>query len=209
MHPENKNIIDNTVAAFSELDYASKLKAYNRLFSLGYIPGIENKFNLISLVALTTSKMREKNPKIMPLDILMKITGQEKDDTGFYQFFLRARGDKAGGAYPSIGIFVDKRFDFSTAGRLVSSTWHRTTLGIPIYLEKGSRQIALRFLNDFSVKEGIDRNLFLDSFEFTKIESKFTNNLLGLEVALLNNIHGKTVRDELGLQGRSKWNKEK
>jgi hypothetical protein len=129
-------------------------------------------------------------------------------DTGFYQFFLRARGDKAGGAYPSIGIFVDKRFDFSTAGRLVSSTWHRTTLGIPIYLEKGSRQIALRFLNDFSVKEGIDRNLFLDSFEFTKIESKFTNNLLGLEVALLNNIHGKTVRDELSLQGRSKWNKE-
>lgn len=82
----DKNIIDNTVAAFSELDYASKLKAYNRLFSLGYIPGIENKFNLISLVALTTSKMREKNPKIMPLDILMKITGQEKDDTGFYQF---------------------------------------------------------------------------------------------------------------------------
>lgn len=82
----DKNTIDNIVTAFAELDYTSKLKVYNRLFSLGYIPEIENKFNLISLVALTTSKMREKNPKIMPLDILMKITGQEKDNSGFYQF---------------------------------------------------------------------------------------------------------------------------
>lgn len=129
-------------------------------------------------------------------------------ETGHYQFYTRARGDKAGGAYPSVGIFVDKRFDFSTSGRLISSSWHRVSLGIPIYLEKGTRQIALRFLNDFSVKEGIDRNLFLDAFEFTKIDSKHTNTLLGLEVALLNNIHGKTVRDELSLQGRSKWNKE-
>lgn len=129
-------------------------------------------------------------------------------EAGHYQFFLRARGDKACGAYPSVGIFVDKRFDFSTSGRLVSLTWHRVSLGIPVYLEKGTRQIALRFLNDFSVKEGIDRNLFLDAFEFTKIEPKYTNSLLGLEVALLNNIHGKVVRDELSLQGRSKWNKE-
>ena len=132
----------------------------------------------------------------------------ETTETGYYQYFIRARGDKAGGAYPSIGIFLDKKFDFLTAGRLVSSSWHRVALGIPIYMEKGTHQIALRFINDFSTKNSIDRNLFLDQFELVKIDPKFTNSLLGLEVALLNNIHGNIVRDELGLQGRLKWDKE-
>lgn len=132
----------------------------------------------------------------------------EVAESGYYQFLLRARGDRAGGAYPSVGIFLDKKFDFLTAGRLVSYSWHRTTLGIPIYIEKGNHQIALRFLNDFWAKDGVDRNLFLDQFEMVKIDSQYTNSLIGLEVALLNNIHGSIVRDELGLQGRSKWNKE-
>lgn len=132
----------------------------------------------------------------------------EISETGYYQFFIRARGDKAGGAYPSIGIFMDKKFDFLTAGRLTSFSWHRVALGIPIYIEKGTHQFALRFLNDFWAKDGIDRNLYLDQVEMIKIEPQYTNTLVGLEVALLNNIHGNIVRDELSLQGRTKWDKE-
>lgn len=132
----------------------------------------------------------------------------EIPESGYYQMMVRARGDKAGGAYPSIGVFIDKNFNFLTAGRLASYSWHRVTLGVPIYIEKGSHQLALRFLNDFTAKDGIDRNLFLDQFEMLKISSLYTNTLADLEVALLNNIHGNIVRDELSLQGRCKWDKD-
>lgn len=80
------NITDEMLNSLEQLDYSSKAKIYSRLFSFGYIAEMQNKFNLISLVALTTKKMKEKNPNITALDILKKITGQQADDSGFYQF---------------------------------------------------------------------------------------------------------------------------
>lgn len=80
------NITDEILNSLEQLDYSAKAKIYNRLFSFGYIVEMQNKFNLISLVALTTKKMKEKNPNITALDILKKITGQQTDDSGFYQF---------------------------------------------------------------------------------------------------------------------------
>jgi len=69
------------------LSYTDKLLAYNHVFTLGqFSQNIEDKFTLISLMAFLTKKMRERDPDITPLTILMKLTDQEADDSGFYQF---------------------------------------------------------------------------------------------------------------------------
>ena len=80
------SITDETLTYLDNLDYLSKERIYKRLFSFGNIPGLDNKIQLISLLALTSNKIKQKNPKITSLDILMKITHQDKDDSGFYQF---------------------------------------------------------------------------------------------------------------------------
>lgn len=82
----NNDTINDTLLVLDNLDYSSKEKIYNRIFSFGNIPSMQNRFQLISLVAFTTKKLKEKNPNITCLDILMKITSQEKDNSGFYQF---------------------------------------------------------------------------------------------------------------------------
>lgn len=71
---------------FENLEYNDKLKLYNHIFSFGSLPSFKDKLMLISLVALVTKQIRLKTPDVNPLEILMKITSQKKDDSQFYQF---------------------------------------------------------------------------------------------------------------------------
>lgn len=78
------NMID--IKNFENLEYDDKLKLYNRIFSFGFLPSFKDKLMLISLVALVTKQIRLKTPDVNPLEILMKITSQKRDDSQFYQF---------------------------------------------------------------------------------------------------------------------------
>lgn len=84
----NKDKREEVVIAFDTLDYHDKVYAYQKIFSLGSFVSCEmnDKLVLFSLLALVTSKMREKDSQITPLKILMKLTNQIKDNSAFYQF---------------------------------------------------------------------------------------------------------------------------
>ena len=90
---------------------------------------------------------------------------------GRYQALVRARGDFAVGAFPSIGFGLDAPADYRTAGRLVDTGWHRVPIGVPIEIEEGETTCVLRFLNDESLSGTIDRNLYLDRFELLRIDA--------------------------------------
>ena len=79
---------DDLIIQFTKLDYFDKYRAYQKTFSLGNLASndMNEKLVLISLVALVTSKMREKDSQTTPLKILMQITGQIQDNSYFYQF---------------------------------------------------------------------------------------------------------------------------
>ena len=69
------------------MNYLNRKKISSHLISLGTFSSInvEDKLMLISLVSLVYIKLKEKNRKITPLDVLLKITKQEPDNSGFYQ----------------------------------------------------------------------------------------------------------------------------
>lgn len=83
---ENKTI--DISIKIDNLDYTDKKEVYQKSFSIGNINSqdMNDKLVLISLVSLSYQKMKEKDPSITPLKILMKITGQAKDNSSFYQF---------------------------------------------------------------------------------------------------------------------------
>jgi len=85
---ENRESINNIVDSINRLSYDDKKSVYYSIFSLGNLNSEElnEKLILISLLALTTNKMKLKNPKITPLQVLMSITNQKKDDSAYYQF---------------------------------------------------------------------------------------------------------------------------
>lgn len=70
------------------LSYEDKLYVFNKIFTFGNLDtdNLDDKLVLISLLALTTSKMRLKDPTITPLKILLSITKQINDGSAFYQF---------------------------------------------------------------------------------------------------------------------------
>lgn len=68
------------------LSYTDKLRLYQLNFSMGYLytEDLNDRLVLISLLALTYQKLHAKDKSITPLKILLKITGQEADDSAFY-----------------------------------------------------------------------------------------------------------------------------
>ena len=70
------------------LTFEERRKYYTTNFSLGTIGNlnsVNDKLILLSLLSLTYIKMKEKNPKITVLDILLNITKQKPDNSIFYQ----------------------------------------------------------------------------------------------------------------------------
>lgn len=84
----HRELVDDIHRTLNNLDYYDKHSVYQKVFSLGNLASddMNEKLVLISLVALVTQKMREKDPTNNPLKLLMQITGQIKDNSFFYQF---------------------------------------------------------------------------------------------------------------------------
>lgn len=80
MEEESIDTIEQAVQLISNLDYEKRKSVYSRLFGLGVFEGesLDSKLVLISLVAITWLKLKEKNPKIVPLEILEKVTSELK-----------------------------------------------------------------------------------------------------------------------------------
>lgn len=84
----DRDAINSAICTLDKMDYTDKLNVFNRVFSLGNLNTVElnEKLVLISLVALVNQKMKDKDITTTPLKVLMKITGQIKDNSSFYQF---------------------------------------------------------------------------------------------------------------------------
>src|SRR5690606_36077915 len=80
------------------------------------------------------------------------------DKAGWYQVMLRAGGTYAGGAFPTVNLLVDESFEPVTNAPLLTSGWHRFTLGVPIFLRPGEHTLTPFFANDFYVPNLVDRN---------------------------------------------------
>lgn len=80
--------VANITLQIDALEYSDKKEVYQKIFSLGNLESsdMNDRLILISLLGLTYQKMKEKDSMITPLAILMKITGQSKDGSYFYQF---------------------------------------------------------------------------------------------------------------------------
>lgn len=78
--------IKELAAEIDSLSYQDKKEVYSKTFSTDYIGGekLDDKLILISLITLTYFKLREKNPKVTPIEILEKITKEPKG-THFYK----------------------------------------------------------------------------------------------------------------------------
>lgn len=78
--------VDRLSIEMNQLSYKEKLLLYKKVFSIGnFGDDLNETLILISLVALTTTKMREKNPEVTPLKVLMQITSTYDQTTGFFQ----------------------------------------------------------------------------------------------------------------------------
>jgi hypothetical protein len=78
-------------SAIKKLSYEERKDLYSQTFSVGLLSNsigkhsVNDKLILISLLSLTYIKMREKNPKITVLEILLNILKQKADNSCFYQ----------------------------------------------------------------------------------------------------------------------------
>lgn len=154
----------------------------------------------------------------------------EVKDAGQYQVMVRASGDAAAGALPSIGVVMGEGDRAVTASRLVDYRWHRVPVGRPVPLKAGSHVLSVRFLNDFSAPDYADRNLYLDSYEVVRvggdapaqpgdamamapamaggamsIMSGGNDDAGDLRVAFLRPMHGKPLRGDLLIEGTTWW----
>jgi hypothetical protein len=93
----------------------------------------------------------------------------EVEEPGTYQVLLVARGTRAQGALPTVGIVVDDEPQSTTNVRVLDTTWHRIAAGIPFALEPGTHVITPFFANDFFVPRLADRNLHLDRIEIARV----------------------------------------
>ena len=95
----------------------------------------------------------------------------EVAEPGLYQLMMRVRGDFAGGAFPSIALFVNNEEESRTGAQLVTSGWQRIPVGRPVRLEAGTQHLTPYFSNDFFAPQLCDRNLFLDRYELARVPS--------------------------------------
>ena len=88
---------------------------------------------------------------------------------GVYQMVVRARGDRAAGALPAVGVIVDRAQQPIVAANLIDEGWRRVAVGGAFELAPGDHVLTIRFLNDFYAANRADRNLYLDRYELLRI----------------------------------------
>lgn len=78
--------VDSAIKLIHSLDYHDKLEVYTKCFGSNVFGDeMNNRLILMSLLSLTYNKMKEKNPEITPLKILMQLTNTSKSNGHFYQ----------------------------------------------------------------------------------------------------------------------------
>lgn len=78
--------VDKLSIEISNLEYKEKLLLFKRCFGISnFGPDLNDTLILISLVALVTSKMRDKDPEVTPLRVLIKITNIYDRTSAVYQ----------------------------------------------------------------------------------------------------------------------------
>ena len=87
---------------------------------------------------------------------------------GDYQLFIQARGDFAGGAFPSVALYRDASEMPVGMVRLAGTKYHRLPVGAPIHLDAGPQVLSVVFRNDFN-HGSEDRNLYLDRYEIARV----------------------------------------
>ncbi|MBV9127884.1 MAG: DUF1800 family protein, partial [Verrucomicrobia bacterium] len=105
---------------------------------------------------------------------------------GRYQLMLRAQGDQAVGALPSVALYLNDAEQPVTLARLVHAGWHRLPLGAPVKLDAGPAVLTVQFKNDFAHGKE-DRNLYLDRFELMRIDGSAEETGKPAGVVLINN----------------------
>ncbi len=108
------------------------------------------------------------------------------ETAGWYQLIVRAGGDAAGGALPSIAVYVDSQPP-ATAGRLAAESWHRAAIGVPFRLDAGDHVIVPFFSNDFYVPGKADRNLRLDVIELRRVFDRDLEPAAGESMTMMAN----------------------
>jgi len=109
-----KSKIDQISYLYETLDYTDKKDVFTKNFSFGIFNGnnMNDKLVLISLVSLTYIQMKKKKPTITPLEILIQITGNSKDNSFFFKFL------------ESLSIIVE---DFSSECKEIDSCGLKTS----------------------------------------------------------------------------------
>ncbi len=87
---------------------------------------------------------------------------------GDYQLFIQARGDFAGGAFPSASLYRDMSETPVGSVRLAGAKYHRLPVGTPIHLDAGPQIMSVVYRNDFQHGKE-DRNLYLDRYEIARV----------------------------------------
>lgn len=79
---------ENIIKTLCKASYEEKKYIYQKCFSLGSVntKNMNDRLVLLSLLALVYKKMKLKNPNTTVLELLLKITGETKQNTMYYNF---------------------------------------------------------------------------------------------------------------------------
>jgi len=70
-----------------KVSFNDKKAIFQKFFTTGFLSiSLNDKLVLISLIALTSYKLKSKNPTLTTLSLLLKITNQKEDSSAFYNF---------------------------------------------------------------------------------------------------------------------------
>lgn len=77
--------VNELVKEINDLSYEDKKRLYTMCFSSGYFSSshLNDKLAVISLVGLSVSKLKLKNPEMNTLKFLSRITDTKKGSTGY------------------------------------------------------------------------------------------------------------------------------
>lgn len=74
-----------------EISYGEKKKLFSKFFSTGFLSvDLNDKLVLISLIALVSKKMKQKNANLTTLDVLYKIMNIKPDKKDYFCEFLES-----------------------------------------------------------------------------------------------------------------------
>ncbi|MHC5071235.1 MAG: DUF1800 family protein, partial [Planctomycetota bacterium] len=128
-------------------------------------------------------------------DPFARVPLETKNKTGqWYQMAVVARGSYAGGAWPTVGVIMDRNTaQPMTQTPLFSEDWHRVVVGRPFLVPKGKHWVGARFLNDRYVRGVLDRNLYLDRIELLPVPWAKAPARDLMVVRLLDRLAGRAV----------------